>query len=82
VLDLDRQFAHANARRVIGGRGDGGGDAGQADLADPAGAKFVDLFVESALPFLVRRGFIHASEAADWDQSLILALGACAARSR
>ena len=45
VLDLDRQFAHAHAGGVIGRGGDGGGDAGQADLADPAGAEFVDLLV-------------------------------------
>ena len=36
VLDLHRQFAHALARRVMDRVGDGGGDAGQADLADPA----------------------------------------------
>jgi hypothetical protein len=45
VLDLDRQFAHAHAGGVAGRRGDGGGDAGEADLADPAGAEFVDLLV-------------------------------------
>jgi len=46
VLDLDRQFTHAHAGGVVGRGGDGGGDTGQADLADPTGAEFVDLLVE------------------------------------
>jgi hypothetical protein len=45
VLDLHRQFAHPNARRVMDRIRDGGGDAGEADLADPTNAQFVDLFV-------------------------------------
>ena len=39
VLDLHRQFAHANARGVINRRRDGSGYSGQADLADASSTK-------------------------------------------
>jgi hypothetical protein len=45
VLDPYRQFAHANARCVVDPGRDGGRDAGQADLADAASAKFIDFFI-------------------------------------
>src|SRR6266850_3819967 len=45
ILDLHRQFSHANSGRVVHRRRDGGSDTGLADLADAAGAHFVNLFV-------------------------------------
>ena len=45
VFDLHWQFTNTNARCVVDRRGDRSGNAGQADLADPARTKFVDLFV-------------------------------------
>ncbi len=45
ILDFHRQLSDANACRVMDRRRDGGGNAGQADLADPARAQFVNLFV-------------------------------------
>jgi hypothetical protein len=41
ILDLHRQFPHANACRVVYRSRDGGGHARQANLADPARPKFV-----------------------------------------
>src|SRR5947208_1308416 len=45
ILDLHRQFPHANSCCVMDRGGDAGGDAGQADFADAAGAEFVNLLV-------------------------------------
>src|ERR1700694_429106 len=45
ILDLHRQFPHANTCCVVDCSRDSGGDAGQANLAYPACAKFVKLFV-------------------------------------
>ena len=45
ILNLDRQFTHSNAGCVMHCCCHGGGEAGQADLADPAGAELVELFV-------------------------------------
>jgi len=38
ILDTNRQFTHADAGGVVDCVGDGRGDAGEADLADPARA--------------------------------------------
>src|SRR5258706_1313817 len=45
MLNLHREFSHANACGMVDRRSDGSGDSGQADLADPARANFVDLLV-------------------------------------
>ena len=42
-LDFDREFADADARRVIHRGGDGAGDAGEPDFSDAARAEFVEL---------------------------------------
>ena len=45
ILDLYRQFAHTDACRVIGCRGNRGRDTGQSDLADPARTYGVEFFI-------------------------------------
>jgi hypothetical protein len=35
ILNLDRQFTHTDTCRMVHRRGHGGGEAGEADLADP-----------------------------------------------
>src|SRR5207302_527942 len=45
ILDLHRQFAHTHAGRMVDARSDGGGYPSESDLADPARAKCIDLFV-------------------------------------
>jgi len=45
VPNFDWQFPHANAGSMVDRRCDLGRDTGQADLADSARTKFVDLFV-------------------------------------
>jgi len=47
-LNLDRQFAHADACGVVDRRSDGRCHARQTDLADAARAELVDLLVRKA----------------------------------
>src|SRR5438132_8099513 len=57
-VERDRQFPHANTRGVVHRSGNGGGHAGQADLADAARAKFINLFVGEVEEMHVDRGHV------------------------